>query len=93
MTTLHHLGETTVPPLPASPASPLTAMMIRIRRLVQGVGFRPTVWRLARCLGLRGHGLNDGEGLLIHLVGLPDTIGNSSTTSRRDRRPWPGSTN
>lgn len=68
------LRETTVTQSLASPASPLTAMTIRIRGLVQGVGFRPTVWRLAQRLGLRGHVLNDGEGLLIHLVGLPDTI-------------------
>jgi hydrogenase maturation protein HypF len=49
-------------------------MMIRIRGLVQGVGFRPTVWRLARQHGLRGHVLNDGQGVRIYAVGRPDTI-------------------
>jgi hydrogenase maturation protein HypF len=48
-------------------ASP--GISIRVRGLVQGVGFRPTVWRLARRFGLSGEVLNDGEGVLIHAWG------------------------
>ncbi len=38
---------------------------IRIRGLVQGVGFRPTVWNLANHSGIKGLVLNDGSGVLI----------------------------
>lgn len=42
---------------------------IRVRGLVQGVGFRPTVWRLAHDCGLVGDVRNDSDGVLIHACG------------------------
>lgn len=45
----------------------MTGYRIRIRGVVQGVGFRPTVWRVARGLSLKGFVLNDGEGVIVAL--------------------------
>ncbi len=47
------------------------ATEIRIRGLVQGVGFRPTVYRIATRLGLAGEVRNDAEGVLILVAGEP----------------------
>jgi hydrogenase maturation protein HypF len=42
---------------------------IKVRGLVQGVGFRPHVWRLAGEHGLSGHVLNDGGGVTAEAWG------------------------
>ncbi|HEX4024155.1 MAG TPA: carbamoyltransferase HypF [Steroidobacteraceae bacterium] len=47
---------------------------IRIRGLVQGVGFRPTVWRLAERYGLGGWVTNDGDGVSILACGSPGAV-------------------
>jgi hydrogenase maturation protein HypF len=49
----------------------LRSERIRIRGIVQGVGFRPTVFRVAREHGVRGEVRNDGEGVLIHAWAEP----------------------
>ena len=48
--------------------------MIRVRGLVQGVGFRPTVWRLARRHELRGWVANDAGGVSIRVCGTAANI-------------------
>jgi hydrogenase maturation protein HypF len=45
------------------------ARRLRVSGVVQGVGFRPYVYRLALQHGVVGWVLNDGEGVLIHAEG------------------------
>ena len=47
----------------------MSSRLIRIRGLVQGVGFRPYVWRLARDLELAGWVRNDGAGVTAAVHG------------------------
>ncbi len=59
-------------PMPCATAIlPEEGRAIRVRGLVQGVGFRPTVWRLARDCGLAGDVWNDAEGVMIRAWGRP----------------------
>ncbi|HXO60721.1 MAG TPA: carbamoyltransferase HypF [Candidatus Acidoferrales bacterium] len=50
------------------------AYSIKIRGVVQGVGFRPFVYRLARSNGLTGWVLNEEEGVEIHVEGEETTL-------------------
>jgi hydrogenase maturation protein HypF len=47
---------------------------IRVRGTVQGVGFRPAVYRLASELALGGWVRNDSEGVWIEVEGGPDVL-------------------
>lgn len=44
-------------------------MKITVYGIVQGVGFRPTVFRVAKAMGLKGYVLNNGSNVEIHLDG------------------------
>lgn len=54
--------------------SPATRCAIRVRGTVQGVGFRPTVYRLANSTHLAGFVRNDSEGVWIEIEGEPGAV-------------------
>lgn len=54
---------------PDSEVARAAGVAVRVRGLVQGVGFRPTVWRLAVACGLDGEVCNDGDGVAIRIWG------------------------
>lgn len=60
---------------------------IRVRGRVQGVGFRPAVWRLARSLGLAGDVRNDADGVLVRVGGAEGAI--ATFIDRMEREPPP----
>src|SRR5262252_10178393 len=61
-------------------------VQIRVRGTVQGVGFRPMVWRIARELGVVGDVANDAEGVLIR-VAATAAIGTLFATRIRKEAP------
>lgn len=52
----------------------MSGKAIRVRGIVQGVGFRPTIWRLAGQHRLTGEVWNDGLGVMIHAFGSDKDI-------------------
>lgn len=82
----------------------MSARLLHIRGLVQGVGFRPYVWRLAGELGIAGWVRNDGDGVTLLAAGarlddflarLPREIPplariDAIDSAANDERPAPG---
>ncbi len=62
-------------------------LRVRVRGTVQGVGFRPFVWRLARELGLDGWVLNDAEGVLAEVQGLEPAVEDFATRVATEAPP------
>ena len=57
---------------------------LRVRGVVQGVGFRPFVYRLARRHELAGFVLNDGAGVVIEAEGDPSALRDFAASLRTD---------
>ncbi|HEY0632123.1 MAG TPA: acylphosphatase, partial [Thermoleophilaceae bacterium] len=51
-----------------------SAARVRVEGTVQGVGFRPYVYRLAHELELAGYVLNDERGVLVEVEGEPGAV-------------------
>lgn len=68
--------------LPPTPDTPDTLLCEhwRVCGTVQGVGFRPTVWRLAHELGITGSVINDTQGVQIVAIGTAQQL---DTLARR----------
>jgi hydrogenase maturation protein HypF len=56
-----------------------TRKRLRVSGVVQGVGFRPHVYNLARRLGLAGFVLNDGAGVVVELEGSAEAVSEFAT--------------
>ncbi len=70
--------------------SPNKRLQIEIEGLVQGVGFRPFVYRLATHLGLTGWVRNTTQGVQIEIQGCPSDIERFLTRMREELPPRAG---
>ncbi len=71
----------------SSPIGRLARRTVRVRGVVQGVGFRPFVYRLATEMALSGSVRNDCEGVAIDVQGKPAAL---DRFLQRLRREAPG---
>jgi hydrogenase maturation protein HypF len=74
-------------PYAALPDLPTARRRIRVRGVVQGVGFRPFVYRAAIELGLAGSVRNDGAGVEIDVQGRDAAV--AELLARLERAPPP----
>ncbi len=57
-----------------SPQKPIARSRLVVGGIVQGVGFRPFIHRLAHAMGLNGWVLNSTEGVVIEVEGKSDVV-------------------
>jgi len=67
--------------------SAMQRLRITLRGAVQGVGFRPFVYRLATQMGLTGWVLNSSAGLVVEVEGPPDQLHAFAQRLDRERPP------
>jgi hydrogenase maturation protein HypF len=67
------------------PAKPLNVRKhVQVRGIVQGVGFRPFVYKLARSLGLTGYVFNSSAGVTIEIEGSGSGVEDFLKTLKED---------
>ena len=76
-----------VEPMTASATTDRQRLRIEVHGAVQGVGFRPFVYRLATELGLTGWVINDTQGVFIEVEGAAGDVARFDTRLRRERPP------
>src|SRR5262245_32877910 len=62
-------------------------LRLRIRGAVQGVGFRPFVYRLATELGLSGWVNNSAQGVVVEVEGSPEVLTTFQQRLEREKPP------
>jgi hydrogenase maturation protein HypF len=62
-------------------------LRLHVRGAVQGVGFRPFVYRLATGLGLRGWVINDSSGVVLEVEGPPEPVAQFRLRVEQERPP------
>ena len=67
--------------------APAVRARLRVEGTVQGVGFRPHVYRLATELGLSGFVLNDAAGVVVEVEGQAETVRSFTGRLRREAPP------
>ncbi len=79
------------PPMTSSPqvapAGEAIRRRIRVRGVVQGVGYRPFVHRVASEWSLAGHVGNDTDGVFVEVEGPPDAVAAFEARLRADAPP------
>ncbi|MBN1928052.1 MAG: carbamoyltransferase HypF [Chlorobiaceae bacterium] len=70
-----------------SDSAPRQRRRIAVAGIVQGVGFRPFVWRLAGRFGLAGFIRNTASGVVIEVEGLPDDLDRFEAALRDEAPP------
>lgn len=69
------------------PSASVTRRHVQVRGVVQGVGFRPFVYKLAQSLGLTGYVFNSSAGVTIEIEGGEGEVEEFVARLRADAPP------
>ncbi|BCS96772.1 carbamoyltransferase HypF [Desulfoluna limicola] len=67
--------------------APVSAMQLTVCGVVQGIGFRPYIWRQAKRFGLNGRVSNTPSGVTIRVEGTPESLEQFVATLPTDAPP------